>query len=73
MNVVAYDPFIADGAVFEADGVKQVASAEELYKVLTSSSLHIPATPQTVGSIGYDLLMSMPKGRHAGQHRPQGR
>ena len=26
MNVVAYDPFIADGAVFEADGVKKVAS-----------------------------------------------
>ena len=57
MNVVAYDPFIADGAVFEADGVKKVASVEELYL-----SLHIPATAQTKGSIGYDLMMSMPKG-----------
>ena len=25
-------------------------------------SVHIPATPQTVGSIGYELITSMPKG-----------
>ena len=62
MNVVAYDPFIADGAVFEADGVKKVASVEELYRVSDFLSLHIPATAQTKGSIGYDLMMSMPKG-----------
>jgi len=59
MNVVAYDPFITDEAVFEADGVKKV---EELYKASDFLSLHIPATEQTKGSIGYDLLMSMPKG-----------
>ena len=58
MNVVAYDPFIADGAVFEADGVKKVASVEELYRVSDFLSLHIPATAQTKGSIGYDLMMS---------------
>ena len=62
MNVVAYDPFIADEAVFEADGVKKVATVEELYKASDFLSLHIPATEQTKGSIGYDLLMSMPKG-----------
>ena len=62
MNVVAYDPFITDPEVFAADGVEQVASVEELYKRSDFLSLHIPATPQTVGSIGYDLLMSMPKG-----------
>ena len=62
MNVVAYDPFITDGAVFAADGVEPVASVEELYRRADFLSLHIPATPQTVGSIGYDLLMSMPKG-----------
>ena len=62
MNVIAYDPFITDGAVFAADGVEQVTSVEELYKRADFLSLHIPATPQTVGSIGYDLLMSMPKG-----------
>ena len=62
MNVVAYDPFITDEAVFEADGVKKVATVEELYKASDFLSLHIPATEQTKGSIGYDLLMSMPKG-----------
>ena len=62
MHVIAYDPFITDGAVFAADGVEQIGSVEELYKRSDFLSLHIPATPQTVGSIGYDLLMSMPKG-----------
>lgn len=62
MNVVAYDPFITDEAVFAADGVERVGSVEELYAKSDFLSLHIPATPQTKGSIGYDLLMSMPKG-----------
>ncbi len=62
MEVAAYDPFITDPALFEADGVKQVGSVEELYKCADFLSLHIPATEQTKGSIGYELLMSMPKG-----------
>ena len=62
MNVIAYDPFISDAAVFEADGVEKVDSVEELYRRADFLSLHIPATPQTKGSIGYDLAMSMPKG-----------
>ena len=62
MNVVAYDPFIKDDSVFAADGVKKVDSVEELYACADYLSLHIPATEQTKGSIGYDLLMSMPKG-----------
>ena len=62
MEVIAYDPFIKEDAVFEADGVKRVGSVEELYAKADFLSLHIPATEQTKGSIGYDLLMSMPKG-----------
>ena len=62
MNVVAYDPFVTDSAVFENDGVKQVASVEELYAASDFLSLHIPATEQTKKSIGYKLMMSMPKG-----------
>lgn len=31
MQVKAYDPFIKDGAVFEADGVQAVDSVEALY------------------------------------------
>ncbi|MBR2368235.1 MAG: 3-phosphoglycerate dehydrogenase [Alistipes sp.] len=62
MNVVAYDPFISDEAVFERDGVKKMNSIAELYAAADYLSLHIPATAETKGSIGYDLAMSMPKG-----------
>ncbi len=62
MNVVAYDPFVTDPAVFEADGVEPVASVAELYERSDYLSLHIPATAETKGSIGYELLTSMPKG-----------
>ena len=62
MNVVAYDPFVTDSAVFENDGVKQVTTVEELYAASDFLSLHIPATEQTKKSVGYKLMMSMPKG-----------
>ena len=62
MNVVAYDPFITDESVFERDGVKKMNSIAELYAAADYLSLHIPATAETKGSIGYDLAMSMPKG-----------
>ena len=62
MNVIAYDPFVTDATLFENDGVEQVGSVEELYAAADYLSLHIPATPQTKKSIGYNLLMSMPKG-----------
>ncbi len=61
MEVSAYDPFITDPAIFANDGVK-MASVAELYRNSDYLSLHIPATVETKGSIGYDLLMSMPKG-----------
>ena len=62
MNVIAFDPFITDAAVFERDGVKKVDSVAELYAAADYLSLHIPATEPTRKSIGYDLAMSMPKG-----------
>ena len=62
MNVIAYDPFVTDRALFENDGVEQVGSVEELYAASDFLSLHIPATEQTKKSIGYKLMMSMPKG-----------
>ncbi|MBQ3173404.1 MAG: 3-phosphoglycerate dehydrogenase [Alistipes sp.] len=62
MNVVAYDPFITDEAVFERDCVKKMNSIDELYAAADYLSLHIPATAETKGSIVYDLAMSMPKG-----------
>lgn len=61
MKVVAYDPFVTD-CLFETDGVHRVDTVEALYQQADYLSLHIPATAQTKGSIGYDLAMSMPKG-----------
>lgn len=62
MEVSAYDPFITDPTIFANDGVKMASSVAELYRNSDYLSLHIPATAETKGSIGYDLLMSMPKG-----------
>ncbi|MFI3294766.1 MAG: NAD(P)-dependent oxidoreductase [Rikenellaceae bacterium] len=62
MKILAYDPFVSDQAIFEADGVEAVESVEALYSVSDYLSLHIPSTAQTRGSIGYDLAMSMPRG-----------
>lgn len=61
MEVHAFDPFVPTAAM-EADGIVVEQSVEALYATCHYVSLHIPATPQTKGSIGYDLLASMPKG-----------
>ena len=41
-------------------GVEVCGSVADLYKNNRYVSVNIPATPETVKSIGYDLLMSMP-------------
>ncbi len=46
----------------EEAGVTPVHSVEQLYRENKVVSIHIPATPETRGSIGYDLIASMPKG-----------
>ncbi len=61
MDIYAFDAFCPKEAI-EADGVKAVASAEELYSTCQVISLHIPATTETKNSIGYDLVGKMPKG-----------
>lgn len=61
MHVVAYDPYVQD-CLFLTDGVQKVDSVEKLYAKADYLSLHIPATAQTKGSIGYELAVSMPKG-----------
>ncbi|MBR2060937.1 MAG: 3-phosphoglycerate dehydrogenase [Tidjanibacter sp.] len=62
MKVKAFDPFITDPAVFEADGVEAVQTIEELYSSCDYVSVHIPATDATRRSIGYELLSKMPVG-----------
>ncbi|MCD4709704.1 MAG: 3-phosphoglycerate dehydrogenase [Bacteroidales bacterium] len=61
MKVYAYDPFV-DPVVIKNDGVVCVESVKSLYSKCQYISLHIPATAETRGSIGYDLLNSMPEG-----------
>lgn len=61
MTVLATDPFVPAEKIAEA-GAKLVATVKELYAESDFVSVHIPATPETIGSIGYDLITSMPKG-----------
>jgi D-3-phosphoglycerate dehydrogenase len=60
MECYAFDPFI-DKAQIEKDGVKALATIEELYSTCQYISLHIPANEQTKKSINYGLLSKMPK------------
>ncbi|MCI5989253.1 MAG: 3-phosphoglycerate dehydrogenase [Bacteroidales bacterium] len=61
LKVLAVDPFIPAEKIAEA-GAQPVGSVAELYASSDFVSVHIPATPETIGSIGYDLITSMPKG-----------
>ena len=61
MNVRAIDPFLPAEKIVEG-GAEPAASLEELYSGSDYVSIHIPATPQTIGSIGYELISRMPKG-----------
>ncbi len=60
MDVYAFDPFVSSETMTK-DGVKPLASAEELYRTCQYVSLHIPANNETKQSIGKELLMSMPE------------
>ena len=61
MKVMAYDPFVKPEDM-EAAGVEVAESLEQLCGSSDFVSLHIPATPQTVGSVGASLVSLMPKG-----------
>ncbi len=60
MNVLAFDPYV-DKATIEADDVTPVATVEELYKQSQFVSIHMPATPDTIDSIGKELLSLLPE------------
>ncbi len=61
MELYGYDAFCTAESMAK-DGIKAVASAEELYKTCDVVSLHIPATPETKNSINAALVRLMPKG-----------
>jgi len=60
MEVYAYDAFVPAETI-EKDGVKSLASVDELYTKCQFVSLHIPATAETKNSINFALLEKMPK------------
>ena len=61
MKISALDPFLTDEQIV-AGGAEPVHSVEELYATSDYVSVHIPALPTTIKSIGYDLITKMPKG-----------
>lgn len=61
MEVAALDPYCPAEVMAEA-GVAPVADIKDLYSGNNFVSLHIPATPETRGSVGYELITLMPKG-----------
>ena len=61
MNVIAFDPYLPNEKI-EATGAKVAPTLEALYENADFLSLHIPATPETKGSIGRNLVGRMPKG-----------
>lgn len=61
MEVAAYDAF-CPADVIEAAGVHAVKLQDELFQTCDIVSLHIPATPETIKSIGYKTVNQLPKG-----------
>lgn len=60
MHLQALDLFVPDD-VMTKEGVKPVHDVNTLFEENNFVSLHIPATPQTKNSIGYDLVIKMPE------------
>lgn len=61
MEVSAYDAFVPAEAI-EKEGVYACKDQKELFEISDVLSLHIPATPETIKSINYDMVNLMPKG-----------
>ena len=60
MDVYAYDAYCTAEQI-ESDGVKAVSSPSALFEQCDIVSLHIPATPETIKSINYELVNKLPK------------
>lgn len=57
MEVSAYSPYVTD-----TDKVRRVEELNRLYQENDIVSLHMPAKPETIGLVGYELVSQMPKG-----------
>ena len=58
MRILAYDPFIPPEKIRES-GAEPVDSPAKLYAESDCISIHMPATPETIRSINYNLLKRM--------------
>ncbi|MBP3536257.1 MAG: 3-phosphoglycerate dehydrogenase [Muribaculaceae bacterium] len=61
MRITAIDPY-CPAEVIKAEGIEVAPSLKDLYAGNDIVSIHIPATPETVGSIGKELIGALPKG-----------
>lgn len=61
MEVMAFDAFCPAEEI-EMSGVVAANCQEELFDQCDIVSLHIPATPETIGSINYEMVNRMKKG-----------
>ena len=60
MKISALDVFVPAEIMIQ-QGVLPVENVKDLFSKNDFVSIHIPATPETKKSIGYDLVVSMPK------------
>lgn len=61
MNVIAYDPFIAESRYKEL-GIERAEELDDLYGRSDFITLHMPATPETRGMINAEALAKMKPG-----------
>ncbi len=61
MNVVAYDPFVAD-ARYRETGVEKADTPDALYAVSDFITLHLASTPETKGFISTEAFAKMKPG-----------
>ena len=55
MQVIAFDPYAGSGE----EGIDLVSSLDDLLSHADFISLHVPATPETIGMIDYEKLSAM--------------
>ena len=72
MNVIAYDPLVAEGRYREL-GVEKADTPADLYGASDFISLHLASTPETRGFVGTEAFAAMKPGGPADQRRPRRR
>lgn len=60
VKAVGHNPAVPDKII--AAGVTPAKSVAELYSTCDYVAINVPATSETIGTIGYDLISLMPKG-----------